>query len=62
MSDLHDLTNIVVEIPEVRVQLPEWHVTLGLYVQQYVQVWGNDCTSYHLTHHCHRVLAEGRCS
>ena len=28
-------------VPEVRVHLLEWRVTLHLYVGQHVQVWGN---------------------
>ena len=35
-----DMTNSVTEIPEVRVQLPKWHVTLHLYVQHYEQCGG----------------------
>ena len=31
-SDLHDLTNCVIQIPEVRVQLLGWWVTLHSYV------------------------------
>ena len=31
------------EIPKDGAHLLEWHVTLHLYVQQYVQVWGNSC-------------------
>lgn len=35
-SNLHDVTNSITEIPEVGVQLPEWWITLLLYVRQYV--------------------------
>ena len=38
--------------PQVRMQIPEWQVTLHLYVWQFVQVWGNSCTCYLLTQHC----------
>ena len=46
-----DMTNSVTEIPEVRVQLPKWHVILHLYVQHYVQVWGDGCARYNLKQH-----------
>ena len=38
------MTNTITEIPEGGVQLPERQVTLHLYIWQYVQVWGSDCT------------------
>ena len=54
------MTNSVHEIPEVSVQLQEWHATLHLYVHQYVQVRENSCTCYLLTQHWVnlRILAE----
>ena len=57
----HNMTNSIAEIPEDRMQLPEWWVTLHLCVGQYVQVWGNSCTHCLLTQHWLnlRVLAEG---
>ena len=52
-SNLHDLTNSVIEISEVGVQLPQWQTTLHLYVLQYVQVWRNSCACYLFTHFTH---------
>ena len=59
-SNVHDMTNSTVEIPEVGAQLPEWKATMHLYVWQYVPLWGNSCTSYLLTPHWLklRVLSE----
>ena len=34
-SNLHDMTNFIIEIHKVEVHLPEWWVTLHLYAQQY---------------------------
>ena len=36
--DLHDITNSIPEIPEVRVQLLEWQAPMHLHVGQSVQV------------------------
>ena len=36
---------------EVGEKLPEWRVTLHLYVWQQVRMWGNGCTRYLLTKH-----------
>ena len=49
-------------LPEDGVQLPEWWVTLRLYVRQYVRVWGNGYTRYRLntTFQILRVLSEKR--
>ena len=48
-NNLHDMTNSTIEIPEVRVQLPEWQETVHLYVQQTVQMCGNHFPQYLLT-------------
>ena len=37
------MTDSIIEIQKVKVQPPEWQVTLHLYVCQYVQEWGNTC-------------------
>ena len=39
-SNFHDMTNCITEIPEVGIQLPEWGVTLHLYLYLHVPVWG----------------------
>ena len=43
------MTNSITDISKVRVQLLEWQVNTALV--QYVQVWGNGCTNYLLTHY-----------
>ena len=43
------MTNSITEFPVVRVQLPEWWVTLNMHVRQYEWVWGNGCTGKLLT-------------
>ena len=55
-SDHHDLTNSIIEIPAVEMQLLKWQATLHLYVQ----MWGNGCTHYLLPQHQMnlRILAE----
>ena len=58
-SNIHEMTNSIIEIPEVRVQQQEWRVTLHLYVREYVQVWGDGCTRYFLTHHWVNVVLGG---
>ena len=50
-SNLHNMTNSIVEIPEVKVQWTGWQVALLSYAQHYVQVWGNGWTHYLLTQH-----------
>ena len=40
-SNLHDVTNVIMEISEVGVQLPERLVALHLYVRQYAHMWGH---------------------
>ena len=61
-SNLHETTNSIIKISQVGMQLPQWWVTLHLYVGQYVQVQGNGCTLYLLTQRWVnlRALAEER--
>ena len=33
------MTNSIIEIPEVAVQLPDWRIMLRLNVWMYVQMW-----------------------
>ena len=49
VTNLHDTTNSIIEISYVRMQLPEWRVTVN--VQQCVQVWENSLTRKLLTLH-----------
>lgn len=45
------MTNSIIEMPEVGVQLPEWWITLPFCGRQYAQMWGNGSTRYLLTRH-----------
>ena len=56
------MTNSIIEISEVRVQLPEWRVALHLYMTIQTQVWENGCTRYRLAQNCVnlRILAGER--
>ena len=45
-----DMTTSITETPEVGVQLPEWRVTLYRARQNMLQVWGNGCIRYLLSH------------
>ena len=46
------LENPINEIPTVILHLPEWQVTLHLYMWEYVEMWRNSCTCYCLSQHC----------
>ena len=39
-SDLYDMTNSIIQIPEIRMQLSEGRATLHLHVRQYVHCVG----------------------
>ena len=57
-SDHQDLTDSIIEIPAVEMQLLKWQATLHLYVQ----MWTNGCTHYLLTPNQTnlKILAEER--
>ena len=57
-SNLHDLPNSITEIPEVRVQVSQWQVTLRLCVWQYACV--GEGTQLHMQP-SHQTLVQPQC-